>query len=377
MSANSGVGALEADAMEAGSCCHADGEGKQACLTIEEARMAQQGDVPKGCVTVNGVCVPGAAAWELIGRGQDAPAVEPLETEQEESKTVQLLRALAAEAAGTAMIVLFGCGSVCSTLSGAYSGIWQVAIVWGFGVSLAIYSTAEASGAHLNPAITLAFQLVRPQAHGMTPAKSLAYVASQFVGAFLAGLVNLAVYSNTIEAFERENGIVRGQPESIKSALAFGEYFPNPGLSKEWGSGPYVQEDVSVGKALFVEAWGTFILAFVIFGITNKHNTALGAQGRPGVPFMIGATVAVLLALYAPITQAGWNPARDFGPRLVAAMAGWGEVAIPGPRGGFWIYIAGPCLGAPLGAALAELLLWKRRPTKSKSRAGGPADDAQ
>jgi len=74
------------------------------------------------------------------------------------------------------MIVLIGCGSVCSTLSGAYSGIWQVAIVWGFGVSLAILCTAEASGAHLNPAVTLAFLLVRPQAHGMTVAKSLAYV---------------------------------------------------------------------------------------------------------------------------------------------------------------------------------------------------------
>lgn len=282
---------------------------------------------------------------------------------------MQLTRALLAEALGTAMIVLFGCGSVCSSLSGAYQGIWQVAIVWGFGVSLAIYSTAEASGAHLNPAITLAFQLVRPQAHGMTPVKCLAYVAAQLCGAIMAGVINLAVYSNTIEAFERKEGIIRGEPNSIKSALAFGEYFPNPGLSKEWGAGPYVQDDVSVGKALLVEAWGTFILAFVIFGITNKHNKALGDQARPGIPFMIGATVAVLLALYAPITQAGWNPARDFGPRLVAAMAGWGEVAIPGPRNGFWIYIVGPCLGAPLGAALAELLLWQRRPAKRGGRA--------
>eukprot|EP00443_Scrippsiella_acuminata_P085666 CAMPEP_0115392614 /NCGR_PEP_ID=MMETSP0271-20121206/11312_1 /TAXON_ID=71861 /ORGANISM="Scrippsiella trochoidea, Strain CCMP3099" /LENGTH=366 /DNA_ID=CAMNT_0002816201 /DNA_START=21 /DNA_END=1122 /DNA_ORIENTATION=- len=251
--------------------------------------------------------------------------------EEEETRAVKFARALLAEAFGTAMIVLFGCGSVCSTLSGAYQGIWQVAIVWGFGVALAIYSTAEASGAHLNPAITLAFQLIRPQAHGMTPLKSLAYVAAQFAGAIVGAIINLAVYSNTIEAFERENGIVRGEPSSIKTAAAFGEYFPNPGLSKEYGGGPYVQDDVSMGKALFVEAWGTFILAFVIFGITNKHNKALGDAARPGVPFMIGATVAVLLALYAPITQAGWNPARDFGPRLVAAAAGWGKVAIPGP----------------------------------------------
>lgn len=69
-------------------------------------------------------------------------------------------------------------------------------------------------------------------------------------------------------------------------------------------------------------------------------------------------TVAVNLALYAPITQAGWNPARDFGPRVIACAAGWGKVAIPGPQNGFWVYVVGPCLGAPLGAALAEFGLW-------------------
>jgi len=68
--------------------------------------------------------------------------------------------------------------------------------------------------------------------------------------------------------------------------------------------------------------------------------------------------VAVNLALYAPITQAGWNPARDFGPRVIACAAGWGKVAIPGPQNGFWVYVVGPCLGAPLGAALAEFGLW-------------------
>merc|ERR1719247_2152358 len=107
-----------------------------------------------------------------------------------------------------------------------------------------------------------------------------------------------------------------------------------------------------------IEAWGTFILAFVIFSLTNPRNKVLGSTARPGAPFMIGATVAVLVALYAPMTQCGMNPARDFGPRLVAAMSGWGKVAIPGPRDGFWVYIVGPCLGAPVGAFLAEKVLW-------------------
>jgi MIP family channel proteins len=300
-------------------------------------------------------------SWELE---QGEPAKVETTTqellEHEDSEKVRLIRALVAEAIGTGMIVLFGCGSVCSSLSGAFSGIWQIAVVWGFGVALAIYCTADASGAHLNPAVTLAFSLVRPQAHGMTVKKACLYVVAQFAGAILCAAINLAVYGSTIEAFERSINCTRGDPCSIKSAAAFGEYFPNPGLTKEYGSGPYVQDDVSPFYAMCVEAWGTFILCFVIFSITNSKNKALEAGGgRPGVPLMIGFTVAVLLALYAPITQAGWNPARDFGPRLVASMAGWGEVAIPGPRNGFWIYIVGPCLGGPIGAWLAEFLLWR------------------
>jgi len=337
-----------------------------ACCTIAEAQdqLNSGHQASKTCVAVQGVCVPLAAATELLNadtkslKVADAQA-EPAVPKTKKEENVKLMRALLAEAIGTGMIVLFGCGSVCSTLSGAYEGIWQVAVVWGFGVALAIYSTAEASGAHLNPAITLAFQLVRPQAHGMTPLKSVLYIIAQLVGGVLCGAINLGVYSSTITAYERSINCTRGDPCSIMSARAFGEYFPNPGLARDYGGGPYNQDDVSPFYAMCVEAWGTFILAFVIFGITNEANKCLQCSvGRPGVPFMIGSTVAVLLALYAPITQAGWNPARDFGPRIVAAMAGWGEVAIPGPRNGFWVYIVGPCIGAPLGAALAELVLW-------------------
>ena len=74
-------------------------------------------------------------------------------------------------------------------------------------------------------------------------------------------------------------------------------------------------------------------------------------------PLLIGFTVAILISLFAPLTQAGLNPARDFGPRLVAFFAGWGSVAIPGPNSGFWVYIIGPLVGGPVGAAVYEFLL--------------------
>ena len=69
-------------------------------------------------------------------------------------------------------------------------------------------------------------------------------------------------------------------------------------------------------------------------------------------PYWIGLTVAAIIAILAPLTQAGINPARDFGPRLVALIFGWGSIAIPGPRSGFWIYIVGP----PIGTCTAGLL---------------------
>ena len=67
--------------------------------------------------------------------------------------------------------------------------------------------------------------------------------------------------------------------------------------------------------------------------------------------------MAVLISLFAPATQAGWNPARDFGPRLVALALGWGAIAIPGPSWGFLAYIVGPLIGGPLGALAYDGLL--------------------
>jgi glycerol uptake facilitator-like aquaporin len=326
-------------------------------------------------------------------------------------------RALLAEGCGTGFIVLFGCGSVLASFSGAYAGVGQVALVWGVGVALAIFTTAPLSGAHLNPAVTLSFLLVRPKAQSMTPAKAAAYACAQLAGAVAAGALNLLLYGGTIEAFERAKGIERGEPSSVLSASGFGEYFPNPSLCLDFGGpGPYRSGDVSVGHALLTEAWGTAVLCFVIFALTHPKNHAAaagdkhrsnmsvaatkrrwrsggddgGEEGgsdcdcgpeagsdceevvvpggvvgvvdeahfRPSVPLLIGGAVFVLLMLYAPITQAGWNPARDFGPRLVAYWGGWGTVAIPGPRSGFWVYIAGPLLGGPVGAFLAEKVLW-------------------
>jgi MIP family channel proteins len=259
-----------------------------------------------------------------------------------------------AEIAGTFLLVLFGIGSVAAAvLTGAQAGLWQVAVVWGFGVALAIYATATVSGAHLNPAVSLAFAIFRRRAFPLS--YMLAYWVSQLVGAFLAGLVILATFSSFIERFERDNSLVRGEPGSQLSAMVFGEYFPNPAM---FGTDSAAQALVSPFGAALVEGLGTAILVFVIFALSDKRNAAL--TNKDFAPFMIGFTVAVLIRVFSPLTQAGWNPARDFGPRLVAFIAGWGAIAIPGPSAGFWVYIVGPLAGAPLGAAVYEFLVKPR-----------------
>ena len=238
-------------------------------------------------------------------------------------------RALVGEMLGTYLLVLFGTGSVASSvLSGAQVGLWQVAAVWGFGVTLAIYVSGGLSGAHLNPAVSLSMALLRPA--DFPANRQLPYVASQLAGAVLAGGTVAVLFGPLLQRFEATREIVRGTPGSELSAMVFGEYFPNPAI---FGTDAAARALVSPWQAALVEGFGTAILVLVIFALTSPRNA-----DKPGAnltPFFVGFTVAVLISLFAPLTQAGWNPARDFGPRLVAFVLGWGSVAIPGPDGGF------------------------------------------
>lgn len=269
-----------------------------------------------------------------------------------------LRAALVGEALGTFLLVLFGTGSVaCAVLTGALQGLWQVAVVWGFGVTLSIYCSAALSGAHLNPAVSLTFAVLRPKS--FPPARLIPYCLAQLAGAVGAGFVVWAAFAPFLARFEAKEGLIRGAAGSERAAMIFGEYFPNPAV---FGTGPEAAALVSPLAAMLVEALGTAILVLVIFALSDPEN---GAAPEPTlVPFFVGFTVAVLISLFAPITQAGWNPARDFGPRLVAVLAGYGSIAIPGPQGGFWIYIVGPLLGGLVGGLAYEKLVRPLMPRK-------------
>jgi glycerol uptake facilitator protein len=264
-----------------------------------------------------------------------------------------LLRKCFAECLGTYLLVLFGCGVVHSAvLTGAQSGLWQVAVVWGLAIMLAIYLVGAVSGAHINPAMTLAFAARGRFAWRWVPP----YIASQLLGAFAAAATLFVLFGPLLDAKEQQMHVVRGQPGSQITAQCYGEYFPNPGVVSS-SSSEQPRTLVTEPMACLAEMLGTMILALVVFAVIDERNT-----GGPGIrlaPVFIGLTVLALISVIAPLTQACFNPARDFGPRLFAFLAGWGEVAIPGttPTGFFTVYIIAPVVGAVVGAHAYDFLL--------------------
>ncbi|NOY80820.1 MAG: MIP family channel protein [Kiritimatiellaeota bacterium] len=276
------------------------------------------------------------------------------------SNSAELSRECVAEFIGTYILVFFGVGSVhAAVLTGAQAGLWQVAVVWGVAISLAIYAVGAVSGAHINPAITAAFAVFR----GFPLKKVPAYVTAQLAGAFAGAATLYGLFRGLILRFETARGVVRGEAGSQLSGMIFGEYFPNPAMI---GVDPAALAAVTHFQAVMGEAVGTAFLAFFVFACTDTRN-ASRPFGTFFAPF-IGLSVSIIISIIAPLTQAGLNPARDFGPRLFAFLAGWGRIAIPGPRAGFLtVYILAPVAGALIGAALYRGLI---RP------AATPADNA-
>lgn len=268
-------------------------------------------------------------------------------------------RSLVAEFVGTFILVLFGCGVVHSAvLTGSQSGLWEVAIVWGLGVMFAAYLCGGISGAHINPAITIALAF-----WGRFEWNKVAgYVAAQVAGAFVAAAFLFVMYSGPLAAKEKALGVTRGQAGSHLTAMCYGEFYPNPaGYPKDtrWSAGEWERyaAQVPTSRALLTEVLCTAVLSLVIFGVTDGRNGA--APPSYLAPILIGLTVAGLISIAAPLTQACFNPARDFGPRLFTFLAGWGTAALPGPNGSGWltVYIVAPIVGAVAGGGVYEFAL--------------------
>ncbi|WP_263263003.1 MIP/aquaporin family protein [Pseudomonas sp. RIT-PI-S] len=248
-----------------------------------------------------------------------------------------------AEFLGTALFIFFGTGCVAALkVAGASFGLWEISIIWGIGVSMAIYLTAGVSGAHLNPAVSIALWLFGDFERRKLPF----YIASQVAGAFCGAALVYTLYSSLFFEYEQVHHLVRGSAASLELASVFSTY-PNAALSD--------------GQAFLVEAVITAILMGVIMALTDDNN---GLPKGPLAPLLIGLLIAVIGSAMGPLTGFAMNPARDFGPKLMTFLTGWGDIAFTGGRElpYFLIPIVAPILGACFGAASYRLLVARHLP---------------
>jgi glycerol uptake facilitator protein len=247
---------------------------------------------------------------------------------------------------------MFGTGSVAMAVSALNqsgrgteifqaSGDWLIiAWGWGLGVALAVYVAGGVTGAHLNPAITLANALRR----GFPWNKVLPYSAAQVAGAFVAAAVVYTNYHNAINSYESVHHIVRGSPASVTTFSIFAT-FPAPYFNNWWG--PFLDEVI-----------GTALLVCVIFGLTDDRNQPPRSNLAP---FIVGLTVVAIGISFGANTGYAINPARDLGPRLLTWIESYGKVAVPGDYGAvnsyMWIPIVGPLVGAVIGAVVYDFFI--------------------
>ena len=226
---------------------------------------------------------------------------------------------------GSWILIFIGCGSVASmVLSGASISQWEIGIIWGLAVTMAIYITGAVSGTHINPAVTIALMVHRD----FPKKKVLPYIVSQVLGCFLGAATVYFLFKNLFISFESTNNIVRASSDGLATAGIFSTY-PNAALNSM--------------EALFVEILITMFLMMVILAVGDAKNS-----NRPHAnlaPVMIGLTIAILGGSFGVLTGFAMNPARDLGPKLFAVIAGWGSDAI-GPNMYFWVPIVGPIIGA-------------------------------
>lgn len=251
-----------------------------------------------------------------------------------------------AEVLGTFVLVLVGDGIVAaSVFLGTYDPM-GVAWVWGLAVMIAVYLTGGISGAHINPAVTLAFAAFRK----FPKWKIIPYILSQTAGAFLGAAALFWGWRGFWQPAANKLGLSIGQPGSQKLMMVFCCYYPNPGSV---GIGPQDLAKVSTATAFMAEVMMTMLLLLAILSLGDQHNP----QAPTGnlAPMFTGLTVSAMVMIGGPLTMAALNPARDFGPRLLGYLAGWGRIAFPGPRGSeWWVYLLAPSVGGLLGGAIYE-----------------------
>lgn len=258
--------------------------------------------------------------------------------------TPGVVREMLAEFLGTFVLIVFGVGVVAQTVlsKGTAGSPLSINIAWGLAVTMGCYVSAGVTGAHLNPAVTLALAV-----HRRFPWNRVApYIAAQFVGAFVASVVVYITYREALSAFDGGLRLVTG----AQGTAGIWATYPQPFLSTFPGG--FIDQFV-----------GTALLVGVIFGITDPRNSTPPAGLTPVV---VGLLVLLIGATYGFNSGYAINPARDLGPRLFTAMAGWGSEVFRAGNNWWWVPIIAPCVGAVAGGWVYEIFVGDRLAQESE-----------
>jgi MIP family channel proteins len=242
-----------------------------------------------------------------------------------------LTRELAAEFFGTFVLVVFGTAVDAQVmLSHQQTGQYlSINLGWGLGVMMGIYVAGGITGAHLNPAVSLALAVQKKFAWG----KVIPYWIVQLAGGFAGAAVTYLVYVEALSAFDLGVRATPGFGSETATAGIFATY-PSPHLS-------------TLPGGLIDQVVGTALLIACIFGITDKKN--IGAPPNLA-PICIGALVVLIGMTFGFNCGYAINPARDLGPRLFTFVGGWGKDVFVAGNHWWWVPIVGPLAGGVLGA---------------------------
>src|SRR5262245_55080562 len=254
-----------------------------------------------------------------------------------------LAREALAEFLGTFILIVFGVGVVAQVvLSRQTAGSYlSINIAWGLAVAMGCYVSAGVTGAHLNPAVTLALAV-----HRRFPWNKVGvYAAAQLIGAFAASVIVYITYREALAAFDGGVRAVTG-PQ---------------GTAGIWAT--YPQPFLSVFPSGFIDqVVGTALLVAVIFGITDTRNSPAPAGLAP---IVVGLLVMLIGATFGFNSGYAINPARDFGPRLFTFVGGWGAEVFRAGNGWWWVPIVAPCVGAVIGGWVYDAFVGKWFPNAS------------
>jgi glycerol uptake facilitator protein len=261
--------------------------------------------------------------------------------------TSSLLRRAAAEFIGVFLMASIGLMTVATAITAGAYGLFELSVAFALTIMVIVIVIGAYSGAHVNPAITIALA-----AYDRFPWKEVpAYVAAQISGGVAGASVLYGLYAGPIRAFEAAKGIVRGSPDSAMTAMIFNCYAPNPAFAaaNNWSAGL-----VSTPLAVAAEAFSTFVLALALFLMLDPKNGF--APSLKSFALIIGAVVGFIIMVEAPLTMGCINPARDLGPRIATWIFGWGSTSFPGVGPGWWVWTVGPIIGALAGGGVAILM---------------------